>query len=278
MAQGLAWLLAALLFIAAAGALYVWPRWWWLIGAAAVAVSMPIVLSSWADAWVGALTNLLVLAGVIFGYVAHGPGSLRAAYDGDVARRVSHMSAAPVLTDGDLATLPDPVQRYIRQSGAVGQPRIRNYRVRMHGRIRSGPDARWMPFSADQHSFVDDPARLFYMEASMRGLPVFGIHRYVGEEAMMRIKAAGLVPVVDLAGNDMTRAETVTLFNDLCIMAPGALVEPAISWEAVDAQSVRATFTNGGHSIRAELQFNDAGELIDFWSDDRLAAQQTARR
>ncbi len=121
-----------------------------------------------------------------------------------------------------------------------------------------------MPFSADQHSFVDDPARLFYMEASMRGLPVFGIHRYVGEEAMMRIKAAGLVPVGDLAGNDMTRAETVTLFNDLCIMAPGALVEPAISWEAVDAQSVRATFTNGGHSIRAELQFNDAGELIDF--------------
>ncbi len=88
----------------------------------------------------------------------------------------------------------------------------------------------------------------------------------------MRIKAAGLVPVGDLAGNDMTRAETVTLFNDLCIMAPGALVDPVISWEAVETQSVRATFTNGCHSSRAELQFNDAGELIDFWSDDRLAA------
>jgi hypothetical protein len=67
----------------------------------------------------------------------------------------------------------------------------------------------------------------------------------------------------------MTQAETVTLFNDMCIMAPGTLIDPAIAWEAVDARTARATITNQGHSIRAELSFNDAGELTNFWPDDR---------
>ena len=33
--------------------------------------------------------------------------------------------------------------------------------------------------------------------------------------------------------------------------------------------TARAAFSNAGHTIHAELSFNDAGELIDFWSDDR---------
>jgi hypothetical protein len=70
----------------------------------------------------------------------------------------------------------------------------------------------------------------------------------------------------------MTLAETVTLFNDMCIMAPATLVDPAIGWEEVDARTVRATFTNAGHTIRAELSFNNAGELTNFWSDDRRRA------
>jgi hypothetical protein len=70
----------------------------------------------------------------------------------------------------------------------------------------------------------------------------------------------------------MTQAETVTLFNDMCLIAPATLVEPAIAWEEVDAHTARATFTNAGHTIRAELSFNDAGELTNFWSDDRRQA------
>jgi hypothetical protein len=36
-------------------------------------------------------------------------------------------------------------------------------------------------------------------------------------------------------------------------------------------------FTNAGHTIRAELSFNDAGELIDFQSDDRYQASPDGR-
>jgi hypothetical protein len=57
----------------------------------------------------------------------------------------------------------------------VGQPRVHNFRARMHGRIRNGREARWIPLAAEQYNFVDNPARLFYLTGSMFTIPVQGI-------------------------------------------------------------------------------------------------------
>jgi len=214
---------------------------------------------------------LFLTAGVVFGFLAWGPYSLLAAYHRDVDRAVARAAPAePAVTDADLAHLPAPVQRYLRTSGVVGQPRVRKFRARMHGRIRGGRDAPWIALSAEQYNVIDEPARLFYLTGSMSMIPVQGYHRYVGQAATMRIKAAGLVTVVNASGNDMTQSETVTLFNDMCVIAPATLIDPAIKWEAGEAHTSRASFTNAGHTIRAELTFNEAGELTNFVSDDRL--------
>ena len=242
---------------------------------------MVAIVPSWADAKFGALANLVALVGVAFGFLAHGPGSLRAAYDGDVDRAFARVVPSQSISEADLAPLPEPVRRYLRASGIVGRPRVRNFRVRVHGRIRSGPDARWMPIAAEQYNFVDEPARLFYLNGSMLLIPIQGYHRYVGPAATMRVKAAALVSVLDVAGNDMNEGETVTMFNDMCVMAPATLVDPTIQWEPVDAGTVRARFTNAGHTIRAELSINEAGELTNFWSDDRYQTSsdgKTARK
>jgi hypothetical protein len=86
----------------------------------------------------------------------------------------------------------------------------------------------------------------------------------------MTVKAAALVPVVEMSGNEMNQGETVTMFNDMCVIAPATLIDPAIEWNPIDDRTVRASFTHAGHTIRAELSFNDAGELTNFWSDDRF--------
>jgi Family of unknown function (DUF6544) len=266
---GVGWLLAAVLFLAAAAALFLWPRGWWAIGACAIVVSMFVIVSSWIDAKFGALGNLVALTGVIFGFLAQGPISLRAAYERDVDRLLARHAPAGPTSDADLAHLPAPVQRYLRRAAVVGQPRVRNFHVRMHGRIRNGRDGRWMPLAAEQYNVVDEPARLFYLNASMFTIPVQGYHRYVGPSATMTVKAAALVPVVDVSGPEMSQGETVTMFNDMCVIAPASLIDPAIVWESVDDRTARASFTNAGHTIRAELSFNDVGELANFWSDDR---------
>ena len=82
--QGVLWLIAALLLLTAAVSLLAWPRWWWAFGACGVAVSMGAIAPSWTDARAGALANVVVLAGVAFGFLAQGPYSLRSAYQRDV--------------------------------------------------------------------------------------------------------------------------------------------------------------------------------------------------
>ena len=203
---------------------------------------------------------------------------LRRSYDREVAARRGLEAATTVLTAQDLASLPTAVQRYLRNCGVVGQPRVASFRVHFHGRIRSGPDAPWMPFTGVQDNFIGPAARHFFMNATLFGLPIVALHRYVDAHATMRVRPLGLFPVVDAAGPVMDQAETVTLFNDMCLLAPVTLVDPAIRWDASpDSSEVRATFTNAGHTIAATLRFDEAGDLVDFVSDDRSAGSADGR-
>jgi hypothetical protein len=126
-----------------------------------------------------------------------------------------------------------------------------------------------MPFVADQQSFADEPARLFLLRARMFGVPVIVFHRLVDGRATMRVKLAGAIPMVDASGDVMDRSEAVTLFNDMCLLAPGTLLDENIVWEGVDAKTVRARFTNRTQTVAATLLFSDDGLLTNFVSDDR---------
>jgi hypothetical protein len=268
---GMLWFLAAGLLVATAIALFIWPQWWWAIGAAAVIVSQVVIVTSWADARYGTIANVILLVGVAFGFFSQGPWSFRAEFDREVAQGLRRAVATPTLTEGDLAPLPAAVQRYIRLSGAVGQPQVQNFHARFHGQIRSGPDARWMSLTGEQYNFYDQPSRLFFMDASMFGIPVQALHLFIGPSATMRVKLASVVTMVDAKGPEMNEAETVTLFNDLCVLAPGALIDRHIQWEQIDSLTVRASFTNLSHTIRAVLSFNDQGELTNFVAEGRGA-------
>ena len=70
----------------------------------------------------------------------------------------------------------------------------------------------------------------------------------------------------------MDRGETVTVFNDLVVLAPGAILDAPVRWTAVDADHVRGTFTDGDQTVSAELTFDANHDLVDFVSEDRLRA------
>jgi len=267
--MGLMWLAAALLVIASGVTMVAWPDGVWMVGALALVLSQAVIVSAWRDAWAGTVVNVVLLMAVAYGWLTEGPPSFRAQFERDVAVGVARPLEAPEVTEADLTSLPEPVQRYLRTTGVVGQPRVRNYRLRFRGRIRSAPGARWMPFEADQQSFADQPTRLFLMRARMFAIPVEAFHRLIGGHATMQVKIAGAITIVDAQGGEMDRSEAVTLFNDMCLLAPGALIDPGIAWEEADARTVRAWFTNGGQTVSATLLFGEDGLLTNFISDDR---------
>jgi hypothetical protein len=91
----------------------------------------------------------------------------------------------------------------------------------------------------------------------------------------MQVTVAGVFPLENARGAEMDRAETVTLFNDMCLLAPGTLIDPGVAWEPVDATTVRARFTHGSQTIGATLLFGGAGQLVNFVSDDRSQADSS---
>ena len=177
----------------------------------------------------------------------------------------------PLVTEADLRHLPAPVQKYLRATRVVGKPRVHNFRAAFTGDFRNGLDGPWLAFRSEQYNFIDQPARLFLMKASMYRLPVEGLHVFRGGNASMQIKVASLLQVVDAKGPEMNQSETVTLFNDLCMLAPAALIDKQrIQWEDDGPLAARAKFTHMDNTISARLSFNQAGELTDFISNDRF--------
>ena len=83
--------------------------------------------------------------------------------------------------------------------------------------------------------------------------------------------------MVDASGDVMDRSEAVTLFNDMCLLAPATLLDKHIVWEGVDAKTVRARFTNGTQTIASTLLFSDEGLLTNFVSDDRSRSSPDGR-
>lgn len=266
--MGVLWLAAAVLILAAVALLFAAPRWFWFVGLAGLVASQIAIVASWRDARLGTIANVVLLAAVIYGAFAWGPFGLRAKYERlvhDGLERTASSARPQLIAEADLAALPPLVQRYLRFAGVVGTPKVQGFRARMTGRIRGSAEAPWMPFSAEQYNFYDPPRRCFFMEATRGGLPLDGLHAYGEADASMRVRLLSMFPVVDLGGPELMRTETVTILNDMSLLAPGRLIDPAIRWRELDAHSVEATYTNGPHTIQAVLIFDDSGALADFW-------------
>jgi hypothetical protein len=269
---GLGWLAACVALLIAVVTFAAQTRGFWAVGALAVLLSQAMILQSFADAKWGTLPNLLLLLVVAYAFRVQGPFGFRAAYQREALlgeQPASGAASAPVITEADLAQLPAPVQRYLRVTGVLGQPRAKSFRLRFKGRMRAAPREPWMPFTAVQQSFAEPPTRLFLMDATMKGLPVQAYHRYAADGASFRVRVAGYFDMVNVTGPELVRAETVTVLNDMCLLAPGMLLSPRMRWESLDETSARVYFSVGIDIVSATLFFDQAGYLTNFVSDDR---------
>lgn len=269
---GLLWVSAAVLFLVSA-ILYLMSRdGWWMIAWVAILLSQSVIIMSWRDARFGSMANLIIL---LVAAAAWGSHSFSKQFSRDVNSVLSITSSGrnDLLTENDIKDLPIAVQNYLRYASVLNKPKISNMRVVFEGEMRNkGKD--WFKFRSVQYNFFEEPTRLFFMKAKMFGTEVPGYHRYQRKQATMDIRLFGIIPVARHSGREMDYSETVTVFNDMCLMAPASLIDKRISWETIDSNSVKAVFTNGDISVSAKLFFNDKGQLVDFVSNDRYAVSE----
>lgn len=269
---GLLWAVAGLGFLVTA-LLVAWgsPHFW-IPALGSVVVSQAVIWGAFADAKYGSWPNLIIVLVSVVGLAAFGPLSFRAKQAREVAQLGADLREAAPVTAREIASLPAPVRKYLELTGTLGKPPVQAFHVTVRGRIRASEAEPWMNFTAEQDSFITPPRRLLHMSATRSGVPIDVFHRMTAEGARMQVRPLSIVPLVDASGPEMRRSETVTFFNDLCLLAPSALVRQKIEWTPIDAHRVGARFTLGPETISATLIFDDAGWLQSFVSDDRMRA------
>lgn len=268
---GFMWFLATFLFVITA-VLFLFKKDYWAIFAiGAVLISQIVVILNWHDAKFGTIANAIILIAAIIGYATW---SYYDKYQNDVKsnfEQKAHFLNAK-LTEMDIQHLPEPVKKYIHYTGSIGKPKVNNFKIEFKGKIRKNEQSEWMPFTSEQYNFMEIPTRLFFMKAVMKGFPVTGYHLFKNGNAYMDIRLLSLFKVQYQDGYEMDKAETVTFFNDMCCMAPATLIDNRITWQITGENIVKATFTNNGITITADLFFNEVGELVNFKSNDRYNA------
>ena len=270
------WLAAAVATLLAAVLVVVEPDVWWAAGLPSVVLSQIAIFTSWQDAKAGTAANVLVALPLVLSLVDLRAGSLRSRYDRDaraVAAPAPAGEAAPV-TEADVAALPPVAAAWLRRVGVVGKPRTRALALSFRGQLRAKPDADWMDVRGMQTStFGEDEGtrRLFFVDGRMVGLPFHAYHRFVGPEATMEVRALSVVDLVAARGQEMNQSETVTILNDMCVLAPSSLLSPSVRLAAVpDApRQIHVSYTRLGITVSADLELDAAGDLVSFTSDDR---------
>jgi hypothetical protein len=272
---GVVWLAVAVLFALTAVALLVGATWWWYPALPGILASQALIVMTWSDAKFGTIVNLTIAVPVFITAMDGRPSSFRNCFARDrqmLLQRTARQER--LVTEADLAPLPVLLQTYLRRVGVVGRPRVHNLCVGFTATMRSSETSPWMKATATQSEFVDPPARLFLMNAHRAGVPLNVFHRYVGGAATFGVRVAGLVPVVDKKGPDLTNDETVTLMNDVLVLAPAAVLDTPFTFTTTGERTLRATFRNAGFTVSAAVTFDDAGDLVGFVSGDRAHGRE----
>ncbi|HWL35584.1 MAG TPA: DUF6544 family protein [Frankiaceae bacterium] len=178
-----------------------------------------------------------------------------------------------VVTEDEVAALPEVVRRYLRFMGVVGRPRDRSFTARFTGRFRLGPDKPWMRCEAWQYNAADPVARVFHMRLDVAGVvPMVGHDTYFRGHGRMHGTLLGLVTVAAGTGPEYDVSELVTYVNDCVLMAPSMLLGPSTQWAAAGEDAFDVTFTDSGLTVSARLSVDAAGRPVGFSTEDRWAA------
>lgn len=178
-----------------------------------------------------------------------------------------------ILTLEDISHLPVAVQKYLIYTGALGKAKPQNVRIEFDAEMFRKPGETAMKAYSCQYNFFGNYSRLFLMRASKMLIPFRALHIYRNYEATFQVRVANLFNAVNIRGEELTNAETVTILNDMCLFAPGNLTDKRLTWKEIDSLTSEVVFVNGSFKVSAILYFNESGELINFISEDRSALQ-----
>jgi len=184
-------------------------------------------------------------------------------------------SKTDIITERDIAALPEPVQKYFRHCGYLGKEKMINAEVEWKDvYIKMSADKKWISLDCYQFNSVPEPTRIVYMKSSILGVfPFEGRDKYQDGHGNMLIKLLKIIKVADAKGKEMDESALVTILAETLIIPTYAL-QDYIKWYAIDSNTVKALIKYNGTEVSGLFYFNEQGEIIRFQTDDRYYSEK----
>ena len=158
------------------------------------------------------------------------------------------------LTEAEIKGLAEPVQRHLAMAIRPGTEIVAAVALTMRGSIKLG---RWLPFRAQQ---VLNPHEGFIWAARIAGL-IVGSDRYRDGGGGMNWRLAGLLPLVNEAGPDVSMSAAGRGGAEAVWVPTALLPRFGVTWSAADENHISFRHTLGGTPIEVNCVLAPDGRI-----------------
>jgi len=217
----------------------------------------------------GILAAIILLAVV---YFIQPYSSLKSDFNKTAAQLISETQPeTEIFTEQDIARLPEPVRKYFIHCGYIGTPKMSWMKTEFKDvPFSTGVDKAMITIDYTQYNFVETPNRLAFIDSAMYGIPFQGFDSYNQGVGSMKGVIAKAFTLFDQKGVEMDKACLATVLAE-SLYVPNIALQDYITWEAIDDTHAKASITSFGISASGIFTFNEAGEILEFTTNDRMA-------
>lgn len=167
-------------------------------------------------------------------------------------------------TEVEFAGLPQPVCQYLAAALAPDVPLHSSVRVDVRGRLRR---RLWVPFRA-QYELT---RQLDFFCLGSAGELVSGGEEYVAGAATRRARLAGILPLRDEAGKDLSRSAAGCAALAAVMLPTALLPRFGVEWTTDDDGQIQAAFRVHGVPVTLRLRIDGDGRplaaVVNRWGD-----------
>ncbi|GAB4180499.1 MAG: hypothetical protein Kow00108_16890 [Calditrichia bacterium] len=176
----------------------------------------------------------------------------------DVKKLFEHVDMQEIgsVTENDLQSLPEVVQKYLRFTGIVGKKMIKTVRLRQRGDFRLKPDQNFKKMEAVQYFNVD--LMEFYWKGKV--MIVTATDRFIEGKGDLMVKLLGLFKVAYAEGPEVDQGEILRFLAE-GVWFPSVFVKDYIMWEEIDDHTAKATITHNNLRATATFFFNEKNQV-----------------
>jgi len=259
--KGLLWLFTAVALISAAVFYLLRFDLWWILAFAAILLSQILIISSWSDARFGTIANIIILINVV---IAAAQWNFGRQVKAKVAVLLENKVKNEIPIRNSQADSITLLKNWHKQSGADRTGG--NVYLKQSVKMKLKPEENWRQASVQQWFSVNPPGFIWYAKVGEESLMSFtGRDSFLDGKGKMLIKIHALLPIVD-AQNDQIDESTALRFLAESVWFPWAAKSSYVSWEVLNGNELKATFTYKDLTVSGIFVFDNQGLPIRFES------------